>query len=531
MDERKVESITNWPEPTTIKELQRFLGFANFYRQFIKDYSSITHQLTSLLRNKPKSLSWSPAATNAFNRLKEAFTTAPLLVHPDPELPFIVEVDTSTTGVGAVLSQQQGTPSRLHPCAFFSRKLSPVEVNYTIGDRELLAVKLALEEWRHWLEGAKYAFLVLTDHKNLEYLCSAKRLNPRQACWAMFFSQFNYTISYRPGSKNTKADALSRLYAPEEKTEEPEPIIPSSLIVSPITWSEETIPSSNASTNLPPGCPPGLLYITRTQRIPTIHSAHTSLGTGPGVTPAEPPLPLILEDGAAYKVHEILDSRRRSGQLEFTTPLILKPTDLKEVMEETTVHLSCSAEAPCPKQPPTISWSYIPESAHITTQLQEKPDKTQSVFSHMTFKASYMDHRRNISCTAKYPRNTSNDSTVETTVMLRVLYKRFGVVLLFYVQMFPPKETHITIDPFASVSFGTNVTLTCKSKASPSNNMVFFWHKCGNENQLVSGEQLTFTVNSSGGQYFCIAKNEHGIQMSEEIQLTVAEGAKGKSIQ
>ncbi|KAK9953460.1 hypothetical protein ABG768_017449 [Culter alburnus] len=192
-------------------------------------------------------------------------------------------------------------------------------------------------------------------------------------------------------------------------------------------------------------------------------------------------------------------------------PPTLKPTDRKEVMEKITVNLSCSAEAPCPKQPPTISWSNIPQSANITTQLQEKPDKTQSVFSHMTFKASYMDHRRNISCTATYPRNTSNDSTVETTVMLRVL--------------FPPKETHITIDPSASVSVGTNVTLTCKSKANPSNDMVFFWHKCGNvENQLDFGEQLTFTVNRmSGGRYFCIAKNDHGIQMSEEIQLIVAE--------
>ncbi|XDV47267.1 hypothetical protein PO909_016949 [Leuciscus waleckii] len=98
-------------------------------------------------------------------------------------------------------------------------------------------------------------------------------------------------------------------------------------------------------------------------------------------------------------------------------------------MENTTVSLSCSAEAPCPKQPPTISWSNIPESAHITTQLQEKPDKTQSVFSHMTFKASYMDHRKNISCTATYPRKTSEDSTVETTVILQVLCKRLDCLL------------------------------------------------------------------------------------------------------
>lgn len=161
MDEGKVAAIKNWPTPTTVKELQRFLGFANFYRRFIQNYSSITSPLTSLLRNKPKSLSWTPAATEAFDILKKAFTTAPLLVHPDR--PFIVEVDASTTGVGAVLSHQQGNPSRLHPCAFFSRKLNPAEVNYDIGNQELLAVKLALEEWRHWLKGARHPFLVLTD--------------------------------------------------------------------------------------------------------------------------------------------------------------------------------------------------------------------------------------------------------------------------------------------------------------------------------------------------------------------------------
>ncbi|XP_016099857.1 sialic acid-binding Ig-like lectin 12 [Sinocyclocheilus grahami] len=188
---------------------------------------------------------------------------------------------------------------------------------------------------------------------------------------------------------------------------------------------------------------------------------------------------------------------------------ILTPTDLQEVMEETTVNLSCSAEAPCPAQPPKISWSNIPESARITTQLQEKPDKTQSVFSYMTFKSSYKDHRKNISCTATYPRNTPNDSTAETTVMLRVL--------------FSPKETHIIIDPFDSISVGTNVTLTCKSKASP-NEMNYTWYKRGQEKELDFGEQLTFNVNRrSGGWYFCTAKNIHGNQMSEEFQLIVAE--------
>ncbi|XP_048030329.1 B-cell receptor CD22-like [Megalobrama amblycephala] len=188
-------------------------------------------------------------------------------------------------------------------------------------------------------------------------------------------------------------------------------------------------------------------------------------------------------------------------------PPELKPKDKYSVMENTTVNLSCSAEAPCPKQPPTISWSNIPESANITTQLQEKPDKTLSVFSHMTFKASYMDHRRNISCTATYPRKTSNDLTVETTVMLRVL--------------FPPKETHITIDPSASVSVGTNVTLTCKSKASPSNDMNYTWYKRGYETPIARGKKITFSATQKNASWYsCTAQNQHGKQSSAEIQLT-----------
>ncbi len=93
---------------------------------------------------------------------------APILVHPDPERPFIVEVDASTTGVGAILSQQQGNPVKLHPCAFFSRKLSPAERNYDIGKRGLLAIKLALEEWRHWLEGAN----ILSQYWRITKTCN-----------------------------------------------------------------------------------------------------------------------------------------------------------------------------------------------------------------------------------------------------------------------------------------------------------------------------------------------------------------------
>ncbi|KAK3542360.1 hypothetical protein QTP86_025865 [Hemibagrus guttatus] len=260
--------------------------FQDFMHEVLREFlhSSITSPLTSLLRNKPKSLTWNPAATQAFTKLKTAFTTAPLLAHPNPELPFIVEVDASTTGVGAVLSQQQGNPRKLHPCAFFSRKLSPAEVNYDIGNRELLTIKLALEQWRHWLEGAKHPFVVLTDHNNLEYLRAAKRLNPRQARWALFFTRFHFTISYHPGSKNIKADALSRIHSRDETSEEPESILPEKLFVSPISWSEEMLPEPSAPSGAPPGCPQGLQFIPHAQRTALIHSTHASLGTGhPGI--------------------------------------------------------------------------------------------------------------------------------------------------------------------------------------------------------------------------------------------------------
>ncbi len=108
-----------------------------------------------------------------------------------------------------MLSQRSSQDDRVHPCAFFSHRLSPAERNYDVGNRELLAIRLALGEWCHWLEGAAQPFVVWTDHRNLTYIRSAKRLNARQAQWALFFGRFDFTISYRPRSKNTKPDTYS----------------------------------------------------------------------------------------------------------------------------------------------------------------------------------------------------------------------------------------------------------------------------------------------------------------------------------
>ena len=276
----KIKAVVDWPEPQTVKELQRFLGFANFYRRFIRNFISVAAPLTSLLKGSPRRLWWNDPADLAFRKFKSVFTSASVLKHPDSDLPFVVEVDASESGVGAILSQRHGKPAKLHPYAFFSRKLTSAERNYDVGNRELLAIKLAFEEWRHWLEGTRHPFLVQTDHRNLEYIQSAKRLNPRQARWSLFFTRFHFTLTYRPGSKNVKADDLSRLHDSSSSQNTPEPILSPQHIIAPIRWDVlEHIQQALPADPVPQGCPGDKTYVptaVRAQLLQWIHSCPSS---------------------------------------------------------------------------------------------------------------------------------------------------------------------------------------------------------------------------------------------------------------
>ncbi|KAI2656914.1 Transposon Tf2-6 polyprotein [Labeo rohita] len=285
MDETKVSAVRDWPRPKTLKELQRFLGFSNFYRRFIRNFSSVAAPLTSMIKKGDTRLSWSLPAIQAFEELRQRFTTAPILHHPDPNQPFLVEVDASSTGVGAVLSQRQGAPPKTVPCAFFSHKLSPAERNYDVGNRELLAIKLALEEWRHWLEGSLHPFTILTDHRNLEYLRSARVMNHRQARWSLFFTRFHFEITYRPGSQNTKADALSRIHEPDHTVSPPESILPPSVIVAPVAWDLMTEITEGQTQDPPPNdCPENLTYVPLNLRTRVLTEVHSTPSSGhPGI--------------------------------------------------------------------------------------------------------------------------------------------------------------------------------------------------------------------------------------------------------
>ena len=284
MDPAKIQAVADWPRPTNRRELQRYLGFANFYRRFIRDYSKVAAPLTALT-SVLRSFVWSQGAEEAFLELKHRFTSAPILVHPDPTRQFVVEVDASETGVGAVLSQRSPLDGKLHPCAYYSRRLSPAERNYDVGNRELLAVKQALEEWRHWLEGAEQPFLVWTDHRNLEYIQTARRLNSRQARWALFFGRFNFSLSYRPGSKNGKPDALSRCLGKEGENTTPETILPETCVIAALTWRiEEEVRRAHRTQPDPGDGPPGKLFVPPSLRSRVLLWAHSSrLACHPGI--------------------------------------------------------------------------------------------------------------------------------------------------------------------------------------------------------------------------------------------------------
>jgi len=195
--------------------VQSFLGFANFYRWFIKGFSKIVKLLTDLTKKGIK-WTWTPSCQDAFDKLKEIFTRGPILTHFDDTRPTKLETDASDFALGAVLSQLY-EDEKWHPVAFHSRKFSPAEINYEVHDKKMTAIVAAFKAWAYMLMSVDDQIFVYTDHQNLEYFNSTNTLNRRQHCWAEFLQPFNFKVIYREGLINEMADALSRRkdYRPE----------------------------------------------------------------------------------------------------------------------------------------------------------------------------------------------------------------------------------------------------------------------------------------------------------------------------
>jgi hypothetical protein len=208
MDSENIKTVKDWKEPVNVKGIQSFLGFANFYRRFIRDFSKITTPLTKLTKKEVPWL-WNNTAQQAFEQLKTAMISEPILQHFDPDRPLMLETDASDYAIGAVCSQPDNS-NILHPLSDFSRKLKGAELNYDIHDKELLAIVEALNKWSTYCKSTKHSIRILSDHKNLEYWQTKKDLNLWQACSAEQLANYDFRITYRPGKLAGKPDILSR---------------------------------------------------------------------------------------------------------------------------------------------------------------------------------------------------------------------------------------------------------------------------------------------------------------------------------
>jgi hypothetical protein len=214
MDPTKIKGITDWPPPKNVRDVRAFLGFTGFYRYFIPNYSRITRPLIKLTK-KTTPFHWKEAQIKAFKTLKTLMCARPILRQPDYTKPFFLATDTSAYGVGAVLLQEGETNPRIHktmrhPITYYLATFTPMERNYDIFERELLAVMKALHHWRPHLAATETPVTVLTDHTNLNHWKTPKKVNRRVARWFGELQEYNLVIQHIPGKLHTAANMLSR---------------------------------------------------------------------------------------------------------------------------------------------------------------------------------------------------------------------------------------------------------------------------------------------------------------------------------
>jgi len=177
MEKEKVKGVLEWPTPKCVKDIQKFLGLANYYRRFIEGFAAVARLLHNLVK-KDKKWEWTEKKEKAFKELKERFTKELVLAAPDIDKKMRMEVDALDYATGGVLLMEcKNGLWRL--VAFLSKSLNEMERNYEIHDKEMLAIVRGLEAWRHLLEGAQFKFEIWTDHKNLEYFMKVQKLNRR----------------------------------------------------------------------------------------------------------------------------------------------------------------------------------------------------------------------------------------------------------------------------------------------------------------------------------------------------------------
>ena len=206
MEQEKIKAVKEWKTSTKVKDVESFLGFANFYRRFIQNFNYTAKPLNEL-KGKKKWV-WNENYQKAFDKLKNKIMSQLVLSLPKREGKFRVETDTLEYAIGEVLSQKQEGKWKL--IAFLSRTMQPAERNYEIYDKELLAIVEALAKWRQYLLGAIELFKIWMDHENLKYFREPHKLNGQQARWYLKLQNYDFTLQHILGKTNMKADILSR---------------------------------------------------------------------------------------------------------------------------------------------------------------------------------------------------------------------------------------------------------------------------------------------------------------------------------
>lgn len=224
MQKHKVEAVRSWPQLKSPSDVRAFLGLAGFYRRFVQNYAEIARPLTDLTQKETEdNWQWGQAQQQAFDTLKQAMVSAPVLAHADPYKPWIVQTDASGFAIGAVLSQEQ-QDGTVRPVAYWSHKLGKAPRNYSATERELMAIVEATRHWRAHLHGSPYPVQLLSDHKPLVYLNGKAELGQRLSKWLELLCDFTFEIKYVKGKDNGAADALSRRADHQPKgAEEPAP--------------------------------------------------------------------------------------------------------------------------------------------------------------------------------------------------------------------------------------------------------------------------------------------------------------------
>ncbi|GBG78411.1 hypothetical protein CBR_g26439 [Chara braunii] len=204
-EDSKIAAIRDWPTPRTLTELRSFLGLANYYRKFVRNFSTIVAPLRRLLR-KETIWQWDKDCMSAMKKLKQALIEYPVLKVVDPSLPFVVTTDASQYGIGVVLQQDDGNGYR--PVEFMSTRMPSKKVATSTYERELYALRQALEHWKHYLLGRH--FKVYSDHETLRWLKTQAKMTPKLTRWAAEIDQYIFELKPVKGKYNVVADALSR---------------------------------------------------------------------------------------------------------------------------------------------------------------------------------------------------------------------------------------------------------------------------------------------------------------------------------